>query len=107
MNWYNVDIEKVIAETKSSFKGLTSAEVEQRVREYGANQLIAKKKKPVWLLFLYQFKDFMILVLIAAAVIAGIVGDRADTIIILVIVMLNAIVGFVQEYRAEKAMEAL
>src|SRR5688500_6961728 len=107
MNWYNIDIEMVLTETKSSFSGLTSSGVQQKIIEYGPNQLIAKKKKPFWLLFLYQFKDFMILVLIAAAVIAGVVGDRADTIIILVIVLLNAIVGFVQEYRAEKAMEAL
>lgn len=65
------------------------------------------KKKPAWLLFLGQFTDFMILVLLAAAVIAGIAGDVTDTIIILGIVWLNAVVGFLQEYKAEKAMEAL
>ncbi|HJW16944.1 MAG TPA: cation-translocating P-type ATPase, partial [Flavisolibacter sp.] len=63
--------------------------------------------KPPLYFFLSQFKDFMILILIAAAIISGIVGDKADTLIILVIVFLNAIVGLVQEYKAEKAMEAL
>lgn len=66
-----------------------------------------KKKKPAWILFLAQFKDFMILILAAAAIISGIVGDLTDTLIILVIIVLNAVLGFVQEYRAEKAMESL
>ena len=58
-------------------------------------------------MFLDQFKDFMILVLIAAAVVAGVIGEPSDTIAIAVIVLLNAVLGFVQEYRAEKAMAAL
>ena len=66
-----------------------------------------RKKKPVWQIFLSQFSDFMILVLIAAAIISGFIGDLTDALIILVIVLLNAILGFVQEFRAEKAMEAL
>src|SRR5512137_414390 len=61
-----------------------------------------------WLMmFLDQFKDFMILVLIAAAIISGIIGGAADTIAIIVIVVLNAVIGFIQEYRAEKAMALL
>src|SRR5687767_4181122 len=107
MTWHNLNIEKILELTGSSLQGLASNEADRKLQEIGLNQLIAKKKKPVWLLFLHQFKDFMILVLIAAAVIAGIAGDVTDTIIILVIVLLNAIVGFIQEYRAEKAMEAL
>jgi P-type Ca2+ transporter type 2C len=59
------------------------------------------------MMFFDQFKDFMILVLIAAAVVAGVIGDPVDTIAIAVIVLLNAVLGFVQEYRAEKAMAAL
>ena len=58
-------------------------------------------------MFLDQFKDFMIIVLIAAAIISGFIGDITDTIAIIVIIMLNAVIGFVQEYRAEKAMAAL
>lgn len=107
MAFHNLDIEKVFEVTLSSANGLTTQTAEAKLAEFGPNELEEKKKKPAWLLFLNQFKDFMILVLIAAAVISGLAGDVTDTVIILVIVLLNAIVGFVQEYRAEKAMEAL
>jgi Ca2+-transporting ATPase len=107
MNWHHLPSNEVIELTGSSPEGLNSDTVALKLAEYGPNELQEKKKKPAWVLFLHQFKDFMILVLMAAAVIAGIVGDLTDTIIIMVIVLLNAVVGFVQEYRAEKAMEAL
>ena len=107
MNWHNLDINKVFALTGSSPSGLISQVVEQRTVEYGLNELLEKKKKPVWLLFLKQFNDFMILLLIVAAVISGLIGDVGDTVVILVIVLLNAVIGFVQEYRAGKAMDEL
>ncbi len=107
MNWYSQAIDQVFSETGSTTNGLTLAQVQQKSLQFGPNELTAKKKKSPLVLFLNQFKDFMILVLVAAAIISGIAGDSADTIIILVIVLLNAVVGFVQEYRAEKAMEAL
>jgi Ca2+-transporting ATPase len=107
MNWHDLDINKVFALTGSSPSGLSSQIVEQRIAEYGFNELQETKKKPVWLLFLSQFRDFMILILIIAAIISGIIGDISDTIIILVIVLLNAILGFVQEYRSSKAMDEL
>ncbi|HAD11328.1 MAG TPA: ATPase [Saprospirales bacterium] len=88
-------------------EGLSQAEAKNRMLQHGPNELQEKKKIPVWMLFLNQFKDFMIMVLLAAAVLSGIMGDLTDTIIIIIIVLLNAILGFVQEYRAEKAMEAL
>lgn len=107
MNWYNLDIQKVFSLTGSSPDGLTSIAAEQKLAEYGPNKLLEKKRTSPWLLFARQFMDFMIIVLIAAAIISGIAGDRTDFFIIIVIVLLNAIIGFVQEYRAEKAMEAL
>lgn len=79
----------------------------ERLQRDGPNELLEKARKSPIVIFFSQFKDFMILVLMAAAIISGIVGDLSDTIIILVIVVLNAVVGFVQEYRAEKSMEAL
>jgi len=87
--------------------GLSSEEAEKRFKEYGPNELKEKKKKSAFVMFLDQFRDFMILVLIAAAIISGIIGDPSDTIAIAVIVILNAVIGFIQEYRAEKAMAAL
>ncbi|MBL7742818.1 MAG: cation-translocating P-type ATPase [Chitinophagaceae bacterium] len=107
MNWHHIDTREVTELTGSAPDGLSTESAALKLAEYGPNELEDKKKKPAWVLFLLQFKDFMILVLIAAAIIAGVAGDLTDTIIILVIVILNAIVGFIQEYRAEKAMEAL
>ncbi|HJS54165.1 MAG TPA: HAD-IC family P-type ATPase, partial [Chitinophagaceae bacterium] len=107
VNWHILEIDEVIKETGTKPEGLTKDEASSRLEKYGPNELTEKKKKPAWIIFLKQFKDFMILVLIAAAVISGLVGDVVDTIIILVIVFLNAIIGFIQEYRAEEAMLAL
>jgi Ca2+-transporting ATPase len=107
MNWYLSDINEVLHVTGSSKNGLTNAEAEKRLETNGPNEIETAKKKPAWLLFMHQFKDFMILVLIVAAIISGLLGDLTDTIVIIAIVILNAIVGFIQEYRAEKAMEAL
>ncbi|MDD3845649.1 MAG: cation-translocating P-type ATPase [Syntrophorhabdaceae bacterium] len=87
--------------------GLGAAEAAKRLTQYGPNELKEKKKKTALQMFLDQFKDFMIIVLMAAAVVSGCIGELSDTIAIIVIVVINAIIGFVQEYRAEKAMEAL
>ena len=107
MSWHLKDINTVVEELGSSIQGLTLAEAEKRLQKYGLNELKEKKKKTPFMLFLGQFKDFMILVLIVAALISGWIGEPSDTIAIILIVVLNAVIGFVQEYRAEKAMAAL
>ena len=107
MHWHRIPVGRTFEELSSGLSGLDDGRVEAQRARYGPNELREKEKKPAWVIFLSQFKDFMILVLIAAAVVSGVVGDLTDTMIILVIVLLNAILGFVQEYRAEKAMEAL
>ncbi|MCS7074645.1 MAG: HAD-IC family P-type ATPase, partial [Bacteroidia bacterium] len=104
---YHLSIAEIINRLASSFEGLSSIEAQKRLQEYGLNELIEKKQVPIWKLFLNQFKDFMIVILLAAAILSGWMGDLTDAIIILVIVLLNAILGFSQEYRAEKAMQAL
>jgi len=91
----------------SSQEGISQDEAKRRLLEYGPNELRESKKTTPLGMLLDQFKDFMIIVLLAAAVISGIIGEAVDTIAIVVIVVLNAIIGFIQEYRAEKAMEAL
>ncbi len=105
--WHTKDISAIYSELNTSPKGLSTGEALKRLAEYGPNELVEGKKRSLVMMFLDQFRDFMIMVLIAAAVISGFIGDLADTIAIIVIVILNAIVGFVQEYRAERAMEAL
>ncbi|MEK7841156.1 MAG: cation-transporting P-type ATPase, partial [Deltaproteobacteria bacterium] len=107
MQWHNKEIKEVLEDLKSSPQGLSSEDAQKQLEEYGPNELLEKKKKTPLAMFLDQFKDFMIIVLIAAAIIAGALGEAADTIAIAVIIVLNAIIGFVQEYRAEKAMAAL
>jgi Ca2+-transporting ATPase len=107
MNWWQLDTHDVLKNLDSSNDGLTDQAAKAKLNEVGPNELIEKKRKSTLTIFLNQFKDFMIIVLLAAAIVAGIAGDITDTIIIVVIVVLNAIVGFVQENKAERAMEAL
>jgi P-type Ca2+ transporter type 2C len=107
MNWHRLNNEEIFELTASRQSGLTLSEVEERLLTTGYNQLEKGKKKTVAGILLSQFKDLMILILLGAAIISGIVGDLKDTIVILIIVLLNAVVGFFQEYRAEKAMQAL
>ncbi len=105
--WHCLSIGEALKQLGSSPAGLTSAEARLRLAQHGPNELVEKKKKTLFLMFLGQFTDFMILVLIAAAVISGIIGEASDTIAIIVILVLNAVLGFTQEFRAEKAMAAL
>ncbi|MBI5048949.1 MAG: cation-translocating P-type ATPase [Deltaproteobacteria bacterium] len=107
MHWHQKNIDEVVENLGSSLEGLSLSEAQKRFAEYGPNELIEKKKKTPLAMFLEQFKDFMIIVLIAAAIISGFISDVIDTIAIMVIVVLNAVIGFIQEYRAEKAMAAL
>lgn len=107
MTWHTSDTNKIFDELKTRPEGISAAEAGTRLQQYGRNELQEKKKRAPWVMFLLQFKDMMILILMAAAIVSGVAGDLKDAIVILVIVLLNAIVGFVQEYRAEKAMEAL
>ena len=107
MDWHCKSIEDIFQTLSSSKQGLSIEEAKKRILSYGPNKIKEIKKRTVSGMILDQFKDFMILVLIAAAVVSGVIGEPKDTIAILVIVILNAVIGFVQEYRAEKAIEAL
>jgi P-type Ca2+ transporter type 2C len=87
--------------------GLSETEAAHRLVHHGPNVLIGKPPRSPWRMFAAQFADFMILVLIAAAAVSGVIGDLEDTLTIAVIVLLNALIGFTQEYRAERAMAVL
>ncbi len=106
-DWHKKTVEQVFEELGSSSAGLSEEEASRRLEQYGPNALQEKKKHSALSMFLGQFTDFMILILLAAAVISGAIGEILDAVIILAIVFLNAVMGFVQEYRAQKAMEAL
>ncbi|GAB7026476.1 cation-translocating P-type ATPase [Geotalea toluenoxydans] len=107
MDWHLLSIEEAFAKFGSSKSGISLEEARKRLEQYGRNQLREKRARSPFVMFIAQFGDFMILVLIAAAVIAGIIGDAGDMAPIIAIVLLNAIIGFVQEYRAERAIAAL
>ena len=92
---------------KEFTRGLSTREAEKRIKTYGLNELKHKKKKSPVLIFLSQFNDFLVWVLMGATIISGFIGDKADAISILIIVIVNAILGFVQEFRTEKSLEAL
>jgi Ca2+-transporting ATPase len=106
-NWHLLPFEEVLKQTHTSAEGLNSTIAQEKLEKEGRNELKAKNKRSPIILFLQQFLNVMILVLVAAAVISGILGDISDTYVILGIIILNSVIGFVQEYRAEKAMEAL
>ena len=93
-------------------KGLSSEQVEEKRSVYGTNEIVSKNKKSIAKMILEQFQDFMIIILIIAAVISGVVGQSngegfTDSIIILVIVILNAVIGVIQELKAQKSLESL
>ena len=110
--WHNMEVAEALRELGSAPGGLSTAEAQKRLAQYGPNQLVEKRKTPAWVLLLEQFKSFLIIILLIAAIISAVMalageGDLWDPILILVIVLFAAILGFVQEYRSGKAMEAL
>ena len=107
MNYHTLSINETQQLLNTGKDGLNQAVATERLLENGKNELVEKKKKPFWILFLNQFKDLMIIILLGAATIYIVLGDLKDAVLILSIVLMNAIIGFVQEYRAEKAIAAL
>ena len=105
--WHSSDKQEVLQNLATTESGLSAGEARQRLARSGPNAIAERKRRSLWLLLFSQFQDFMIAVLLAAALISGLVGEPEDAIAILVIVVLNAIVGSVQEFRAERAIAAL
>ncbi|MBL7862956.1 MAG: cation-translocating P-type ATPase [Cyclobacteriaceae bacterium] len=107
MDWFQKSIPDILKDLETSAQGLSDSEAAQRQIKFGKNELQAQGRKSAWWILAAQFKELMILILFTAAVISYFIGDSKDAIIILVIVILNAVVGFFQEYKAEKAMYEL
>lgn len=106
-HWHNTEIEEIYEMLETGENGLTAQEAESRLLKHGKNSLKEEKGPTLFMRFLMQFKDVMVLVLLAAAIISGILGELADSIIILSIVIINAVIGVFQENKAEQALEAL
>ncbi|SDF39991.1 calcium-transporting P-type ATPase, PMR1-type [Sporolituus thermophilus] len=106
--WYARTADEALAFWQTDpYDGLSSSEVKARLNKFGFNQMAEKPAEPWWKCFLAQFQDFMVLVLLAATLISAFLGEYSDAVTILAIVIINAILGFVQEYRAEQSMQAL
>ena len=106
--WHTINETELLEKMGTGLKkGLDEKEAANRLNRFGRNELVKPPKVPLWQMFLGQFKDFMVLVLLAATAISGFLGEWADAITIMIIVVVNAVLGFVQEFRAEKSMEAL
>lgn len=107
-NWHTLTVEDAGESLGSDLQtGLSEAEAAKRLENHGSNELKETSTRSAWRMLFDQFADFMIIVLIGAAVISGVMGDMQDAAVIIVIVVINALIGFIQEYRAEQAMAAL
>lgn len=106
--WHTLEAQDAVHQIHSdSDNGLTATEAAGRLAEYGPNELIERAGKSPWSILLEQFQGIMVVILIISAVVSVILGETIDALVIMIIVVLNAILGFVQEYRAEQAMAAL
>ncbi len=107
-NWYQLEPEEAVRKLNSDAEtGLTDAEAQKRLAQYGHNELIEKGIKSPWRILLEQLMEPMVLILLVAAIISVILGEYVDSVVILLIVVLNAAIGVSQEYRAEQAIAAL
>ncbi len=105
--WHALPAAQVARELATDAAGLTADEAAARLAAHGPNRLAEKPPRPAWLKFLDQFKSLLVIILLGAAVLAGAIGDFKDAIVIAVVVLLNATLGFFQEHRAEAALAAL
>jgi len=108
MNWYDKSVDEVLKELNvDPSKGLDTESAKERLEKYGANELKEEKGKSFFKKLLAQFSDFLVLILIAAALVSFFIGETQDAIVIIAIVIVNAMLGLYQEGKAEKALEAL
>ncbi len=107
-NWYSKTKDQTLINLETNEQhGLTDEIVNERLKQYGFNELATKQKRTLWQRIFAQINDVLVYVLIIAALISAFVGEWADASIIALVVVLNAVIGVVQESKAEQALEAL
>jgi Ca2+-transporting ATPase len=105
--WHTLSVDATMSHLQSTTHGLAEAEVERRVARYGPNELQAAGRVSPWAILFQQFKNVLIIILLIATAISAVLGEGVETIAIAVIVLFAVVLGFIQEYRAERAIEAL
>lgn len=105
--WHGLTVPEVLGSLQTSIQGLTSEEAQKRLALFGPNELVGKESISPWAVFLSQFKNFLIIILLIAVALSAILGELADASVIALIVLFACGLGFVQEYKAERAMESL
>ena len=106
--WHALGTEQAIQQVESNQEnGLSATEAARRLEEYGPNELVERVGKGPWAILAEQFKGIMMLMLMISAAVSWFLGETIDAVVILIIVVLNGVLGFIQEYRAEQAMAAL
>ncbi len=106
-NWHSIEIDNVLRKLDSNIKGLTDEDAKERLEKFGYNELPKKKKTTALKIFLGQFRNFLVILLIFATVLSLFLGEIIEAIVMFSIILLSAVLGFIQEYKAEKAIEAL
>ena len=104
---YQKSKEQLFDELVSSESGLTNAKAQENIQKYGKNELLEEKPKSPFIIFLEQFKDFLVIILIAASIVSAVLGDWESTIVILVVITMNAVLGTVQTLNAAKSLSSL
>ncbi|MFC1897691.1 cation-translocating P-type ATPase [Chloroflexota bacterium] len=106
-NWHNLETKEVLASLETDHLGLSQEEAQRRLAQFGPNELVETGKTSPWAIFFSQFKSFLIIILLIAIVLSAVLGEVLDAIVISIIVLFACGLGFIQEYRAGRAMEAL
>ncbi len=106
--WYSKTKDQILTDLKTNEQsGLTADGVNERLKKFGSNELTVKQKRTLWQRIFSQINDVLVYVLLIAALISAFVGEWADASIIALVVILNAVIGVIQESKAEQALEAL
>ena len=106
-SYYQMSGEEVLQEVNGSLEPLTNEQVREHQEQYGPNELVEGKKKTILQIFLEQYKDFLVIILIIAAVASGFMGDVESAAVILIVITMNAILGTVQTIKAEQSLASL
>ncbi|MEM0385268.1 MAG: cation-transporting P-type ATPase, partial [Nitrososphaeria archaeon] len=107
IKWHALTVNEALEKIGTSMEGLSEEEARKRLTAYGFNEIIREKATPAWKIFIEQFKNILIILLIAATGFSLLIGEVLDAIVIFAIVLASAVLGFVQEYRSEKAVQLL